>query len=271
MKIHSPKILFASCLFFFPGSSFAIAEMKSNGISLSLCFWSDEGFPLFQKKWCRINWGDRYSKWYQQRNAGFKIYHHSQHYYSLKRCVTGPHSNDRDEHDIHILHWRRNWRQKVCQSFHFCKSGRNQRNKAYNEGIKQIRVSDPELTALIEEGKRKIVEYYDPLRCRNQNAQSAASLGNYGQAISRSDYNSDACKTCYDRGMTAAEPMYKNTLISGVMWNWQKRELHGMLSKMVMVPRKPAQRAEIEPTAACYKEATALNKRNYSANGWTRE
>lgn len=134
--------------------------------------------------------------------------------------------------------------------------------KAYIDGIKHINVSDPELAALLEEGKKKIVEYYST-HCDAviKNAQSAASLGNYAEAISSLTTIPDACKSCYDRGMTAAEPMYKKYIdqqceikLTEARAAWNSQQNGDGAAKA------GASLAEIEPTAACYKEATALNK-----------
>ncbi|HRH64687.1 MAG TPA: hypothetical protein PLU53_00165 [Bacteroidia bacterium] len=134
--------------------------------------------------------------------------------------------------------------------------------KAYNEGIKQINPSDPQLAALLEEGKKKIIEYYtNHCDAVIKNAQSAASLGNYEDALSQLTTIPDACKACYDRGMTAAEPMYKKYIDqqcqiklteARAAWNAQQNSEGAAKAGAAL--------ASIEPTAACYPEAAALNK-----------
>ncbi|MBL0256414.1 MAG: hypothetical protein IPQ03_02365 [Bacteroidetes bacterium] len=134
--------------------------------------------------------------------------------------------------------------------------------KAYNEALKQINVSDPQLVALLEEGKAKIIDYYTN-HCESviKNAQAAASLGNYEDAITQLITIPDACKACYDKGMTAAEPMYKKYIDqqceiklteARAAWNAQQNSEGAAKAGSAL--------AAIEPTAACYKEATALNK-----------
>ena len=115
--------------------------------------------------------------------------------------------------------------------------------KAYNEGIKQIRVSDPELIALIEEGKKKIVEYYTThcdavIKMRNPLLHLEIMVRLFQIWL---QFRMHA-KPVMTEEWLPLNPCIKIHWSAGVMWNWQKRELHGMLSKMVMVPRKPAQR-----------------------------
>lgn len=94
-----------------------------------------------------------------------------------------------------------------------------------------------------------------------KNAQAAASLGNYEDAITQLITIPDACKACYDKGMTAAEPMYKKYIDqqceiklteARAAWNAQQNSEGAAKAGSAL--------AAIEPTAACYKEATALNK-----------
>lgn len=133
--------------------------------------------------------------------------------------------------------------------------------KAYIEAIKMIKPADPALASLIAEGKKKIIEYYTA-NCDVviKNAQAAASGGNYEEAISQLSGVPEAAKACYDKSMAAAAPMYKklidqqcNVKLTEARAAWNADQNSGGASNA------GALLASINPEAACYKDAVALN------------
>lgn len=264
MKNSFSKNIICFFLVLFSGSSFAIAGDENNGISLS-AYVSDqiEGFPAISKEMMQ----NKLSEIVTQNGIsngmlGSRFIITPNITILSKDVLPGPPPMIAMNMTFTFYIGDGIEGRKFASRSISVKAVGTDETKAYNEGIKQIRVSDPELTALIEEGKKKIVEYYTT-HCDAviKNAQSAASLGNYGQAISDLTTIPDACKTCYDRGMTAAEPMYKKYIdqqcdvkLTEARAAWNAQQNGDGAAKA------GASLAEIEPTAACYKEATALNK-----------
>jgi hypothetical protein len=79
--------------------------------------------------------------------------------------------------------------------------GKNE-NKAFISAIKNIAPKNPEVRHFIEQGKEKIIEYYNS-QCDNiiTDAQTKASMKDYGRAIFTLTSIPDVCKECYDKAM----------------------------------------------------------------------
>lgn len=82
--------------------------------------------------------------------------------------------------------------------------------KAYIEGIKAIRVNAPELKAMVDQGKKKIVEFYNS-QCDMilKKADALASQNQFDAALYELNQVPDVCKDCYNKVLTATGPVYK--------------------------------------------------------------
>jgi hypothetical protein len=134
--------------------------------------------------------------------------------------------------------------------------------KAYIEGIKTIKPSDPGIMSMLEEAKKKIITYYNT-SCDAiiKSAQGAASQSNYEEAIAQLTSIPDVCKECYDKGMASAETVYKKyqdfqcgtkLAEARAAWNANQNSQGAASAGQVM--------ATIDPNAACYGEVLSLNK-----------
>jgi hypothetical protein len=134
--------------------------------------------------------------------------------------------------------------------------------KAYIDGIKKIMPNDPNLVKVLADGKAKIVEYYNT-NCESiiKTAQAAAAAGKLEEAITQLTNIPEVCKVCYDKGMNAAEPFYKKYIDQqcGIKltqahsaWNANQNATGAKNAGEFL--------AKIDPTAACYNEANALNE-----------
>ncbi len=134
--------------------------------------------------------------------------------------------------------------------------------KAYIEALRMIRPNDPGIMSMLEDAQKKIITYYNT-SCDAivKSAQGAASTGNYEGAIAQLTSIPDVCKECYDKGMAAAEPIYKkyNDFVCGTKlgearaaWNANQNAQGAGAAGKVM--------ATIDPSAACYGEVVALSK-----------
>lgn len=133
--------------------------------------------------------------------------------------------------------------------------------KAYIDAIKMVKPTDPSLQSFVEEGKKKIMAYYNS-KCDFiiKDAQTLASQDKYDEAIYKLVSVPDVCKECYDKCMAAVAPMYKKKIdrdckiklaeATGV-WNASQ--------DMAAADNAGAILATIEPAAACYGEAKALS------------
>lgn len=135
--------------------------------------------------------------------------------------------------------------------------------KAYMSAIKRLKPANPEIKAFIEEGKEKIVEYYNT-KCDFiiKDAQTLADQNKYDEAIWKLTTVPDVCKECYDKCMDAVAPMYKKqidrecqiklTEATGI-WN--------AAQDMNAAEHAGAILASIEPEAACFSKVSTLMKK----------
>lgn len=134
--------------------------------------------------------------------------------------------------------------------------------KAYIDCFKNIRAEDQRLVSFLEDAKAKIIDYYNT-NCDViiKNALAASAQGNHEEAIAQLTTIPEACKACYDKGMKAAEPIYKKYIDQ--QCNKKLQEARGYWNANqngTGAGQAGAVLSEIEPTAACYPEATALHK-----------
>ena len=133
--------------------------------------------------------------------------------------------------------------------------------KAYIEAIKQIKTNDPSYAAFLEEGKQKIIKYYES-KCDFiiKDAKSLASQNQLEEAIYKLSSVPDVCKTCYDKCLAAIAPIYKQKIDRDCKmklaeatnaWNASQNADAANTAGGIL--------ASIEPQAACYGEAKALS------------
>lgn len=134
--------------------------------------------------------------------------------------------------------------------------------KAFMEGFKNIRPDDKRLVELLTEGKAKITDYYTT-NCDFiiKNSLAASAQGNHAEAIVQLTTIPEVCEPCYDKGMKAAEPIFKKYIDQ--QCNKKMQEARGYWNANqngTGAAQAGAVISTIEPTAACYTEATNLHK-----------
>lgn len=135
-------------------------------------------------------------------------------------------------------------------------------NKAYIDGIKKINADSPEFKSFIEEGKSKIIAFYND-RCDFilQDAKALVSQKQYQEAIFQLTAVPDVCKDCYMKATNAIEPIFK-----AYMNDMCNRDLAAAQAIWVANPNTSGANeisgllAEILPDAACYGDAQKLVK-----------
>lgn len=133
--------------------------------------------------------------------------------------------------------------------------------KAYIEAIKQIKTNDPSYAAFIEEGKQKIIKYYET-KCDFiiKDAKSLAGQNQLEEAIYKLSSVPDVCKTCYDKCLAAIAPIYKQKIdrdcklkLAEATNTWNASQGYDAAASAGAIL------AGIEPQASCYPEAKALS------------
>lgn len=86
-------------------------------------------------------------------------------------------------------------------------------NKALIEAIKTINPKNKEVLAFLEEGKNKIITYYNT-ECDFilKNAESLVKQQEYDQAIYNLSLVPEVCKDCYFKSLDALESIYQNKI-----------------------------------------------------------
>jgi len=132
--------------------------------------------------------------------------------------------------------------------------------KAYIQAIKQLKPANPEIKAFINEGKGKIVEYYNS-KCDFiiKDAQTLATQNKYDEAIWRLTRVPDVCKECYDKCMDAIAPMYKEKIDRECEMKLTKAQGYWNAAQSMDAAEKAGRiLSTIEPEAACFSKVTAL-------------
>lgn len=85
--------------------------------------------------------------------------------------------------------------------------------KAYKAALKNIKSSDPVFKSFMDEGKNKIIEYYNS-HCDFilQDAEMLVSRNEYEQAIYELVGVPDVCKECYEKASKAVAPVYQKQI-----------------------------------------------------------
>ncbi|MEO7283127.1 hypothetical protein [Gelidibacter sp.] len=135
--------------------------------------------------------------------------------------------------------------------------------KAYISALKGISPSNSSIQNFVENGKSKIIEYYNS-KCDFiiKEAQALVSQNQYDEAIFRLTSVPEVCKDCYDKCMDAVGPIYqkqidkacKSKLMDATnAWN-ASQDIYGAdIAGGIL--------GQIDSNAACYKEALTLSNK----------
>ncbi|PKP35906.1 MAG: hypothetical protein CVU00_00240 [Bacteroidetes bacterium HGW-Bacteroidetes-17] len=84
-------------------------------------------------------------------------------------------------------------------------------NKAYTNGLKPINLNNTEIKNFMQDGKRKIIEYYNS-KCDFiiSRAKSLASQNQFGQSLALLSSVPDVCKDCFMKCMDEIGPIYQD-------------------------------------------------------------
>lgn len=139
----------------------------------------------------------------------------------------------------------------------------NTESSAEIAAIKKIKETAPEYQKLIDDGKNRIIEYYNS-KCDFylKDAQTLTSKGEYEAAIATLFSIPDVCKDCYMKAMDAVGPIYKqqidrqckkDLIEANNVWS-SNQDYYGAEQASALL-------ANIDPNSSCYGEAKALNEK----------
>jgi hypothetical protein len=136
----------------------------------------------------------------------------------------------------------------------------NNETKAYMAAVKALKVKDDAVATLIEQGKNKIIEYY--------NSQIDFLIANADALVSKEDYNGaiamlmtvpDVCKEAYEKAMAKVEEVYmkKVNVESAQLLNSAKQAWSADMSE-AGAQTASEYLSQIHPNSSSYAEGQKL-------------
>lgn len=135
------------------------------------------------------------------------------------------------------------------------------KEKAYMAALKKIKATDPQYQAFIDEGKKKIVDYYTA-KCDFiiTQAQTKAKNQDFDAAIAELMQVPDVCKECYDKCMAAAQPIYQEKINQeGAKLLAEARGVWSAGQDVAAAEAAAAILAQINPQSSAFAGAESLN------------
>jgi hypothetical protein len=134
--------------------------------------------------------------------------------------------------------------------------------KAYMAALKNLKTSDTRYQSFIEQGKNKIIEYYNS-KCDFilKEAEMLAGQNEFDAAISKLVSIPEVCKECYDKAMDAVGPIYQQQIDRDCKINLAEAQNAWNTSQdMSAASSASYYLGNIDPNAACFAEAQNLSK-----------
>lgn len=141
------------------------------------------------------------------------------------------------------------------------KAAGDSKDKAYMAALKKIKASDPQYQIFINEGKKKIVDYYTA-KCDFiiTQAQTKAKNQDFDAAIAELMQVPDVCKECYDKCMAAAQPIYQEKINQeGAKLLAEARGVWSAGQDVAAAEAAAAILAQVNPQSSAFAGAESLN------------
>ena len=135
------------------------------------------------------------------------------------------------------------------------------KEKAYMAALKKIKATDLQYQAFIDEGKKKIVDYYTA-KCDFiiTQAQTKAKNQDFDAALAELMQVPDVCKECYDKCMAAAQPIYQEKINQeGAKLLSEARGVWSAGQDVAAAEAASAILAQINPQSSAFAGAESLN------------
>lgn len=135
-------------------------------------------------------------------------------------------------------------------------------NKAFIDALNTINTKNKELKTLLDEGKNKIIQYYNS-QCDFiiTKAKTLTDQQKYEEAIYELMQVPEVCKACYEKCIVAVQPIYQKSIDrecklklneAKVIWAANPNSKGAVEVAPIL--------SEINPDAACYNEAIAFSE-----------
>ena len=127
--------------------------------------------------------------------------------------------------------------------------------------LKKIKATDPQYQAFINEGKKKIVDYYTA-KCDFiiTKAQTKAKNQDFDAALAELMQVPDVCKACYDKCMAAAQPIYQEKINQeGAKLLAEARGVWSAGQDVAAAEAAAAILAQVNPQSSAFAGAESLN------------
>lgn len=141
------------------------------------------------------------------------------------------------------------------------KAAGDSKDKAYMAALKKIKATDPQYQTFINEGKKKIVDYYTA-KCDFiiTKAQTKAKNQDFDAAIAELMQVPDVCKECYDKCMAAAQPIYQEKINQeGAKLLAEARGVWSAGQDVAAAEAAAAILAQVNPQSSSFAGAESLN------------
>lgn len=135
------------------------------------------------------------------------------------------------------------------------------KEKAYMAALKKIKATDPQYQAFINEGKKKIVDYYTA-KCDFiiTKAQTKTKNQDFDAALAELMQVPDVCKACYDKCMAAAQPIYQEKINQeGAKLLAEARGVWSAGQDVAAAEAAAAILAQVNPQSSAFAGAESLN------------
>jgi len=135
--------------------------------------------------------------------------------------------------------------------------------KAYISALKGISPNNTNIQTFVNEGKLKIVEYYNS-KCDFfiKEAQTIASQNKFDEAIFKLTAVPEICKECYDKCMDAVSPIFQKQIDRDCNLKLSEANNYWGASQTLEGASQAAELlSTIEPSASCFGEVKALSNK----------
>jgi hypothetical protein len=134
--------------------------------------------------------------------------------------------------------------------------------KAYMAALKRINPKNADIQSFVEQGKSRIVEYYNS-RCDFiiKESEALESQQQFDEAIYKLTSVPEVCKECFEKCMDAVAPIYQKQIDRECEMQLAKAQNAWSSGQNIQAADEAAgYLAGIEPAATCFSKATALSK-----------
>ena len=137
----------------------------------------------------------------------------------------------------------------------------NSKTEAYKNALSSLKTTDASIKIFIEDGKKKIIEYYNS-KCDFiiKEAQTLEAKQEFQQAIYKLTNVPQVCKDCYDKCQVLIAPIYKKHIdlqckkyMNEANNVWATNQDYSGAERTSEILNK------IDPSSSCYKDAVALS------------